>query len=175
MPLGKVEAVAVEQIEQEVAQPVPAAGFQIRLQIVQTGNAGRVFDDDFPVDQRRAETKFPQCIRDAAKAVRPVNRLSGEQPNARTVDACLHPVAVMLDLVNPLRATRRLLAGRRQARLKKCRQQALLGAADLADVGKNYLTHAGRSRPRLVVLTQFALGRKLLIGAAADLRWFPGR
>jgi hypothetical protein len=56
---GKVEAVAVEQIEQEVAQPVLAAGFQIRLQIVQAGNAGRVFDDDFPVDEPRPS--FPRA------------------------------------------------------------------------------------------------------------------
>src|SRR6266851_3347222 len=72
---GEVVSVAVEQIEHEVTKPVPTAGFQIRLQIVEAGKAGVVLDHDLAVDQRGAETKLGERIRDAAKARRPVERL----------------------------------------------------------------------------------------------------
>ena len=48
----QIEPFAVENIEDEVAEPVQAAGLQIVLQIVEARNAARVLDDNLPVDQR---------------------------------------------------------------------------------------------------------------------------
>src|ERR1700732_1829623 len=52
----QIEPFAVKNIEDEGAEPVQAAGLQIVLQIVEARNAARILDDDFPVNQRRAET-----------------------------------------------------------------------------------------------------------------------
>src|SRR3984893_14911228 len=165
-----VVSLAVQQIEYEVPKPVPTAGLQVRLQIVEAGNAPVVLDDDLAVYQRGAETKTRERICDGAKARRPVERLSGEQARGAAVDARLNPVAVVLDLVNPFRAAWRLLARRCPARLEKCRQQALSGAGNAADVGQDELAPTRGSGPRLVVDAQLSLGRELLVGAAADAR-----
>src|SRR3984893_4932475 len=167
---GEVVSLAVQQIEYEVPKPVPTAGLQVRLQIVEAGNAPIVLDDDLAVDQRGAETKLGERICDGAKARRPVECLSGEQTGGAAVDARLNPVAVVLDLVNPFRAAGRLLARRCPARLEKCRQQALSGAGNAADVGQDELAPTRGSGPRLVVDAQLSLGRELLVGAAADAR-----
>src|SRR5215472_5143911 len=76
---GKVVSFAVQKIEHEIPKPVPAAGLQIRLQIVEVGNTGVILDNDLAVDQRGAETKLGKRISNAAKAHRPVERFSGEQ------------------------------------------------------------------------------------------------
>src|ERR1700731_2511819 len=76
---GEVVSLAIQQIEYEVPKPVPTAGLQVRLQIVEAGNAPIVLDDNLAVDQRGAETKLGERISEGAKAHCPVERLSGEQ------------------------------------------------------------------------------------------------
>src|SRR5262249_51832108 len=76
---GEVGALAQKKIDHKAPEPVPPAGLQVRLQIVEVGNAGVVLDDDLAIDQRGAETKLGERIRDAAKAHRPVKCLSCEQ------------------------------------------------------------------------------------------------
>ena len=100
--LGEVAALAIHEVEGEIAEPIAPAGFQIGLQIVEAGNPGGVLDHDFAVDQRRAEPELRQSIRDGAKARRPVESLAGQEPDAAPVDSGLNPVAVMLDLVDPV-------------------------------------------------------------------------
>src|ERR1700730_1326212 len=46
----QIEPFAVENIEDEVAEPVQATGFEIDLQIIEARNAARILDDNFPVD-----------------------------------------------------------------------------------------------------------------------------
>jgi hypothetical protein len=58
-----------------VAEAVLTAGFQVRLQIVQTRDAVRVFDNDFPIEQGRFDNQFFQRHGDAAKAYSPVKIL----------------------------------------------------------------------------------------------------
>src|SRR5215831_9073874 len=167
---GEVVALAVKKIEHQVPEPVPPTGLQVRLQIVEVGDAGVVFDDDLAIDQRGAETKLGERISNAAKAHGPVERFSGEQTRRTAVDARLNPVAVMLDLVNPFRPAWRLPAWQCPARLEKRRQQALSSAGDVADVGQDAFSSARRRGPRLVVDAQLSLGRKLLVGAATNAR-----
>ena len=53
----QIEPFAVENIEDQVAEPVQAAGLQIGLQIVEARDAARILDDDLPIDQRRAKNE----------------------------------------------------------------------------------------------------------------------
>src|SRR5262249_9878270 len=99
--LGEVEAGQIIEIEGEVAHAIVAAGLQIGLKIVQAGEAARILDHDFTVDERGAERKFLQRRRDGGKALRPVERLARQETNAAAVDARLRAIAVMLDLVDP--------------------------------------------------------------------------
>src|SRR6266849_5840538 len=139
---GEVVALAVQQIEDVVPEALPPAGLQVRLQIIEAGNPLVILDDDFAVDQRRTEPKFGERVRDAAKTRSPVERLAGEQPRLASVHARLDSIAVVLDLVNPFWTARRLVAGRRQARLQEGRQQTLAGARDLADIWQDALSPA---------------------------------
>src|SRR3984893_1331081 len=72
----QIEPFAVKNIEDEVAEPVQAAGLQIVLQIVEARNAARILDNDLPVDQRRANTERLQRVRNAQKAFGPVELLA---------------------------------------------------------------------------------------------------
>src|SRR5579871_3928200 len=168
--LGEVVSVAVKQVEHEVPEAVVTPGFQIRLQIVEAGKALFVLHDDFAVDQRRTEPKTEDCIRDAAKPRRPVERFAGEKPRLAAVEARLNPIAIVLDLVNPFRTARRLVAGRGKARLQKRRQQAFAGAGNLSDVRQEKLSAACCRRPPRMVDAQLSRCRKFLVGAPADAR-----
>ena len=167
---GEVVSLAIEKIEREVAEPVAAAGLQVRLQVAQIGNPGGVLDDDLAVDQRRAEAELGERVGDAAKPRRPVERVAGQEPDLAAVDARLDAIAVVLDLVDPFVPARRLVAGRRQARVEECGKQALAGAGDLADVRQQEFAALAGAHARLVVVAQPALGGKLLVRAAADAR-----
>src|SRR5262252_1409408 len=168
--VGEVVSLTIQQIEYVIPKPVSTAGFQVRLQIVKTGNASIILDDDLAVDQCGAETKLGERIRDGAKARRPVERLSGQQPHSAAIDARLNPIAVVFDFVNPVCAARGPLAWRCPARLKKRRQESLSGARNAADVRQDKLAPARGRGPRLMVNAQLSLGRELLVGAAADTR-----
>src|ERR1700740_3055235 len=129
----QIEPFAVKNIEDEVAEPVQAAGFQIGLQIIEARNAARILDDDFPIDQRRAETERPQCVGNTQKAFGPVELLARQKTNLAPVDPRLHAVAVMFDLMDPLRATWRLFTWQSQARLEENREQSRSSAGKFAD------------------------------------------
>src|ERR1700732_3927206 len=104
----QIKPFTVKNIEHEVAEPVLAAGLQIGLQIVEDRNAARILDDDPPVDQRRAKTECLQCVGNAQKAFGPVELLARQKTDREPVDPRLHAVAVVFDLMDPLRAARRL-------------------------------------------------------------------
>src|SRR5262249_4716886 len=72
----QIKPCAVKNIKGEVAKPLQPAGLEIGLQIIEARNAARILDDDFPVDQRRAELKRFCCARDARKAFGPVELFS---------------------------------------------------------------------------------------------------
>ena len=157
---GEIEAFAIEQVEGEIAEAVAAAGFQIGLEIVETGKAVLVLDDDLAVDQRRAEAELAERGGDRAEAIGPVERLAGGEPHRAPVDARLHAVAVVLDLVNPFRPARRPLARRRQAGRHEGRQQLLARAVDFRNVGQRALARLGGGGARRVVGAHVARRRR---------------
>src|SRR5882672_2644573 len=108
---GEVVALAVQQIEEIVPKALSPAGFQVGLQIVEAGDALLILHNDFAVDQRGAEPKAGERIRDAAKTRCPVERFASEKPRLAPVDARLDSITVVLDLVNPFRTARGLVAG----------------------------------------------------------------
>src|ERR1700730_4612928 len=68
----QIEPFTVKNIEDKIADPVQAPGFQIGLQIIEARYAARILDDDLPVDPRRAKTESLQCVSNAQKALGPV-------------------------------------------------------------------------------------------------------
>ena len=63
-------------------------------------------------------------LNDKRIAVRPVVALAGDQPDAHGVAPGHKPVAIVLDLVNPVGAGRRLLGWGREAGLDEARPVA---------------------------------------------------
>ena len=106
---------------------------------------------------------------DARKPRGPVEPLAREQLDLAAVDARLHAVAVVLDLVHPFRAARRLVGLLRQARLEEGRQDALARAAHACpDRAAAILRAADHLGAAGVVLAQLAERGELLGGAAAE-------
>ena len=63
--LGQIEALAIEEIEHEVAEPVLPAGFQIGLQVVEASDAAWILDHHLPVEQPGGKADFRDGGRDA--------------------------------------------------------------------------------------------------------------
>src|SRR5262249_60569099 len=108
----------------------------VTLQLVHAASPFLIHNPDFAIDEPGTEPKFRARVCDAAKTRRPVERFAGQQPRLAAVDARLDAIAVVFDLMNPFETARRLVAGRRKARLQEGRQQALAGARELADIGQ---------------------------------------
>src|SRR6202022_490569 len=129
----QIEPFTVKNIEDKVAEPVQATGFQIDLQILEARYAARILDDDLPVDPRRPNTECLQCVGNAPKAFGPLELLARQEANFAPVDPPLHAVAVVFDFMDPFRAARRLFTWRCEARLEERREQARAGAGKFAD------------------------------------------
>ena len=56
----QIKPLAVKEIEHVVAEAVLSAGFQVRLQVIETRYAGRVFDDDLPLLEGRPSPRSGQ-------------------------------------------------------------------------------------------------------------------
>ena len=165
----QIKPFAVENIEYEVAEPVRAAGLQIGLQIVEARNAARILDDDFPIDQRRAETKRLQCVGNTQKAFGPVELLARQEANFAPVDPRLHAVAVVFDLMDPFRAARRSFARRCETRLEESREQPRASAGKFADVRQETFPRFGRPDSGRVILAYLTCGRERFVRSAADM------
>src|SRR5215469_5380943 len=167
--LAQIEAFAIKNVEDEVAKAVLPAAAEIGLQIVEARDAVRVFDHDLAVEQRRGKADLLDRRGDARKALGPIERLAGQELHLATVDARLHAIAIVLDLMDPFGPARRLLAGRSEAWLLELRQQLLARALDLADVGKRALARLGDLAARRMIGPHIACGRQLIIGATAEI------
>ena len=119
LPLGEwripqIEAIdeeKIERIEGEIASTAPQ-GFD---QSPEARNAGLGLGNDFPVDQPRFQGQGGGRLGDRFEPLGPVEALPGAHGDAAVGDAELHAVAVIFDLVEPVRAGRCLLHGGRQA------------------------------------------------------------
>ena len=128
LPLGErripqIEAIdeeKIERIEGEIASTAPQ-GFD---QPPEARNAGLGLGNDFPVDQPRFQREGGGRLGDRFEPLGPVEALPGAHGDAAVGDAELHAVAVIFDLVEPVRAGRRLVHGRRQAGCDEGRELA---------------------------------------------------
>jgi hypothetical protein len=88
--------------------------------------AAVVADDRLAVDDARADRQRLDRLSDTRKAIRKVVAIAGEKPNIAPAPIRQDPEAVVLDLVNPARARRRLAGRSRQAWFEA--EKGLLGA-----------------------------------------------
>src|SRR5262249_44844846 len=90
-----------------------------RCRRTEHGNAVRAAHRGLPIERERSGPWLRCRPRDRRMAVAPVVAASGEQPHRVTGAAHDQPVAVVLDLVDPLRSGRRLGGASRDARLNE--------------------------------------------------------
>ena len=107
-----VLAVHLEQVErtEDRAGVGPVAADE-----VEHGQAVVVADDGLAVDDARADGQRLDRLGDEREAVREVVPVAREKPDAAPAPVRQDPEAVVLDLVNPARARRRLAGRSRQA------------------------------------------------------------
>src|SRR5882757_4927535 len=110
----EITAVAMEEIEDVIDEPLALARFERSLQPREGGNAVRVLDYDFAIDQRGARRQLRDGGGEVRKFGRPVEPLAGQQPNVAVREAGLDAIAVELDFVHPAPAARRRGAQSRQ-------------------------------------------------------------
>ena len=86
------------------------------------GHASLVTANNLTIDEARVHLEVVQGLDNERETVRPVIASPGQQPDAHGVPTSHQAIAIVLDLVNPVRTRRRLVSGRRQARFDEaCR------------------------------------------------------
>ena len=88
-------------------------------QHLEHGNAVLVAAHGFPVNQKGLGWNGLGGIPDRRKSVDPVVTASCEQPHPHAVPADHHAIAIVLDLMNPVWAARKIAGGRGKAGLDK--------------------------------------------------------
>ena len=73
------------------------------------------------IDQAGPHLEVVHSLDHKRVALRPVVAPAGDQPDAHGIAPCHEPEAVVLDLVNPVRAGRGLVGGRWEARFDEAR------------------------------------------------------
>ena len=86
-------------------------------QDVEPGQPALVAADDLAVDQAGAHLEVVHGLDDERKAARPIVAAPRDQPDADRTAPGHEPETVVLDLVDPVRARRRAVGRRREARL----------------------------------------------------------
>ena len=127
-----VEEQQVEGVEHGALGPVTV---EVGLQFGERGSAAIVEDHRFAVDDGRADLQRRGGAGDRRKARRPVVAVAGADRRLAAGDVGRDAIPVPLDLVHPLRADRRLVDERRQARPDPLRQR-LVEQPGLAGVGR---------------------------------------
>ncbi len=79
------------------------------------------------IDQAGPQSERVDGLDDQREAARPVVAVAGEQADAGRVAAGHQPIAIVLDLVNPVRAARRSFGGGRKAGLDEAGGQQHAG------------------------------------------------
>ena len=88
-------------------------------------------------------------LHDQGEAARPVVAVAGKQADADGIAPGHQPIAVVLDLVDPIGAGRGLVGGRRQARLNiasRAERIRKIGACLLTERGRATSMREGESR-----------------------------
>ena len=85
------------------------------VQRVEVGDAVDAEDHGLAVDDEMLLAVLERGLGDPGIAARPVGAVARQQPHALVLPDDKHPIAVVLDFVEPVRSGRNLLAGGRQA------------------------------------------------------------
>jgi hypothetical protein len=93
--------------------------FSALAELLEDGEAALVAAHGLAVDQAGPHLEVVHGLHDEREAVCPVVSVAGDEPDAHGVAPGHHPVAVVLDLMNPVCARRRLVGGRWQARFNE--------------------------------------------------------
>src|SRR5215469_6342718 len=127
---GKVPAVTIKEVEGEEIQPPSLAGGN---RVLQAGKiccpiGGEV--NELAVDQRSFDRKLSEDTREVGKLVGPVEPVAGDQPNLAALDIGEQAIAVIFDLVQPIRSCRRRSSRRRELRFQVDWPWAFAGTRD---------------------------------------------
>ena len=129
-------AIQVQQVEGEEDQLVRAAFVHRRLEPAERRRAVGIKRAKLAIEIGRLHGQRAQRLDRSPIATRPVQAGAGQQPDLAAVDAGVHAVAVVLDLVQPFLARRRFVDEARELRLDpfrrtQCRCQDGNGQLDL--------------------------------------------
>ena len=136
----KIPAIQVQQVEQEEGKSGIVPGRERRLQIGKAGNAVGPQRHQLAVEQRRADGQCCDGTRHGRQAFAPVEAVAGEQARHAGFEKGEQPIAVELDLADPVGTLGRLLGERAELRGLAGRQLA----ADCAGWGRQGFTAGSR-------------------------------
>ena len=98
----QIVSIEIEKVECIEDHPVRPTRFQVGLQGREAREPGLVFDDEFAIEESRAELQVPEGGGNRLEFRRPVEAFAGEELDVLAVDPRLQTIAVELDLVDPL-------------------------------------------------------------------------
>ena len=149
--LGRALAIQEQKIEGEEDELIRAAFVHRRLEAAEHRHAVAVERAKLAVEIGRLHLQGAKRLDRAPVAMRPVEACAGQQLDVAAVDARVHAVAVVLDLVQPAVARRRLVYQARELRLDpfgrpRCRShESSLAAALALPVAQRRSHIAGRT------------------------------
>src|SRR5262249_25437482 len=126
---GEIAAVEIQQIEHIIDEAVGATVFQIGLQQRKTTDAAFVLDDDFAVEQGSLGRQRGDRFGNRREAVRPILLLARQQLHIAGIEPRLDPIAVELDLMQPIRPARSAVVERSERDRNETRRRLIFGGA----------------------------------------------
>ena len=115
--LGRAHAIQEQEIEGEEDKLIRAAFIHRRLEAAEHRDAIAIERAQLAVEIGGLHLQGAKRLDRAPVAVRPIQACPGQQLDVAAVDARMHAVAVVLDLVQPAAARRRLVYQARELRL----------------------------------------------------------
>ncbi len=109
----EITSVEIQQVEHVINEAI-AAFLQISLQQREAADAVVVFHHDFAVQKRGFRRQRSDRLSDRLETMRPVLLLARQQSHLAVIKPRLHPVAVKLDLMQPIRSAGHLVIERGQ-------------------------------------------------------------
>jgi hypothetical protein len=106
---AEIPTVAIEQVEGEEGQSGAIAAGNGILQAGKARCAIRFQTNELTIDQRSVDRQFPKPLREFRKFRRPVEAAARDEPNLAALNAGEQAVAIVFDLVQPVRSLRSLL------------------------------------------------------------------
>jgi hypothetical protein len=131
----------VEEIEQEKDESITVAGVRCVLDQAERGRAVGPHTAQLPVEIGLPCGERRNRRGDCRIFMRPVEPRAGQQPDSAPVEARMHPVAVEFDLMEPLRAFRRLVDQFGELRFDPGRQRRRVGAPASGERSRHVFRH----------------------------------